>query len=203
MQYADFRAKVKKYPVINGALLKVLAAHSPGLRINLQRWRKKGKVIRLRRDAYVLNPDDSRLRPSRLFLAKEMYGPSYISLEYALSVYDLIPERTAAVTSITTKKTMTFHNEYGTFIYQHLKPNAFTGFKQQKDEAGLAYFMATPEKAVVDFLYLNRNKITGDYRNVLLESYRWQNLEALDFNKLMDYASLFKNKKVTAILQEL
>jgi predicted transcriptional regulator of viral defense system len=203
MQYAEFRLKVKNYPVISGKLLKVLAADAPGLKTNLHRWQKKGRVIRLRRGVYVLNQEDSRIRPSRLFLAKEIYGPSYVSMEYALSVYGLIPEQTAAVTSICTKKTMSFKNKFGSFIYQHIKTSAFAGFEQEKDEAGLAYFMATPEKALVDFIYLNRNRIKGDYKQVLLQSYRMQNLETLDFEKLHGYASLFENTKLEMILNKL
>ncbi len=203
MNYAEFRAKVKNYPVISGKLLRVLAAHAPGLKTNLQRWQEKGKVIRLRRDAYVLNPEDSQIRPSRMFLASEIYRPSYISMEYALSVYDLIPERTAALTSISTKKTMTFKNKFGSFIYQHIKPQAFTGFKQEKDEAGLSYFMATPEKALVDFIYLNRNRIKDGYKQFLLESYRLQNLETLSCKKIQRYKSLFRNTKLDMIIQKL
>lgn len=88
-----------------------------------------------------------------MFIAKEIYSPSYVSLEYALSIYGLIPERVVDVTSVTTKKPIEFKNKLGVFIYQHIKENCFTGFIEKEDENGLVYFIATPEKAVADFLY--------------------------------------------------
>ena len=79
-------------------------------------------------------------------------------MEYALNFYGLIPEKVADLTSVTTKKTTRFSAQEGTFIYQHIKPGAFRGFKTFKDEANLTFFMALPEKAVVDFIYLNLEK---------------------------------------------
>ncbi len=204
MRYEKFRERVKSAPLISRPLLKLLLEENPHtLKNQLLRWQKQGRILRLKRGLYILNPSDRHLDPSRLFVAYELYAPSYVSLEYALSFYGLIPEKVADITCITTRKTMTFENSLGRFIYQHIKSEAFTGFAEQKDEAGLTYFLAVPEKAVVDFLYLNQHSIRGDIRAVLEESFRFQHKEGLDKKKLFDYAALFQNAPLVKMLKVL
>ncbi|OGR64973.1 MAG: hypothetical protein A2X31_07370 [Elusimicrobia bacterium GWB2_63_22] len=157
-------------------------------------------MLQLRRGLYILNKDDRKIEPSRLYLAEQLYQPSYVSLEYALSRYGLIPERVADVTSVSTKKTARFSNDFGTFSYQTVKPSAFRGFISGKDEAGLPYFIAEPEKAVADFIYLNLRKIAaGLVEKTLLESFRFQHLESLNKNKVTAYFGLFNNTKMREI----
>lgn len=203
MSYEEFRLKFKKYPIITGKLLRVLGVDSPGMNINLQRWERRKKLVRLRRGVYVLNAADAQIKASRAFLAQEIYNPSYLSLEYALSVYGLIPERVADMTSVTTKKTMSFKNAQGTFAYRHIKVNAFSGFVMEKDEAGLGFYIAKPEKALVDFVYLNQHQPHSGEKAYWLESFRLQNLESLDFAKMREYVALFENAKLEHIMKKL
>lgn len=67
-----------------------------------------------------------------------------------MNFYGLIPEGVADMTAVTTRKTMRFENTLGRFIYQHIKPAAFRGFRTMGSGPN-AFFMAEPEKAVVDF----------------------------------------------------
>lgn len=202
MRYEDFRSKVKDLPLISSSYLRLMFADDAGLKTQLLRWSQAGKLIRLRKNIYILNNDDRKINPSRLFIASELYKPSYVSMEYILSFYGLIPEKVADITSITSKKTAAFENIFGKFVYQHIKLNCFTGFRGLKDEAGLTCYMATPEKAVVDFIYLNQNRFKGNFRQVLFESFRFQNTEILDRKKLTEYANLFASAKVKAIIKE-
>ena len=166
----------------------------------LNRWRKQGLLLQLRRGLYIFGRGERKIEPSRSYLAGQLYQPSYVSLEYALSRYGLIPERVADVTSVSTKKTARFINDFGTFIYQTVKPAAFRGFVSDKDEAGLPYFIAEPEKAVADFVYLNLARITpGAAEKTLLESFRFQNLGSLKKNKVAAYFGLFNNKKMSVL----
>lgn len=71
-----------------------------------------------------------------------------------------------------------------------------------KDEAGLPYYMALPEKALVDFIYLNQKHFTGDYKSELTESFRLQNTDKLNKKKLINYVKLFANPKITAIVKQ-
>ncbi|MFH1541082.1 MAG: hypothetical protein ABID79_04420 [Elusimicrobiota bacterium] len=201
MKFEEFRKTVKCLPIIKNDYLKQLNRHNLFFNIQLERWVKKGYVISLRKNFYLLNNEDKKDNPSKMFIAKEIYSPSYISLEYALSIYGLIPERTMDITSVSTKKTNKFENKFGTFIYQHIKENCFTGFVEKKDETGLVYFIATPEKAVADFLYLNKNRFDKNYRDILKESFRFQNTDSLNRRKFKFYVKLFSNQKLSQIAE--
>lgn len=201
MRYEEFRAKVKNMPLISGQYLKLLVDKDQTFKNQLVRWRKNGKIIKLKRDVYVLNNEDRKINPSRSFIACELYRPSYVSLEYALSFYGLIPEKVADITCVAAQKTLIIENAFGRFIYQHIKADCFTGFLESKDEAGLTYYMAAPEKAAVDFIYLNKNRFDKDFEKILIESFRFQNLKILDTRRLLNYGKLFKNEKLMKILK--
>jgi hypothetical protein len=124
-------------------------------------------------------------------------------LEYALSFYGLIPEAVMTITSVTTNKTAIIKNAEGVFTYQHIKQSAFRGFNEIKDNEGFLYFIAEPEKAVVDFLYLNLSKFDKNDFDIFENSYRFQNLTALSVKKLKMYASLFENKKLMTVINNL
>lgn len=198
MKFSEFKSKFSDLPLLPSRLIFHKAS---GADLNqLNRWCKRGLLLQLRRGLYIFPGGDRKIEPSRGYLAGQLYQPSYVSLEYALSHYGLIPERVADVTSVSTKKTARFINDFGTFIYQTVKPSAFRGFVSGKDEAGLPYFIAEPEKAMADFVYLNLGRITaGAAEKTLLESFRFQNLGSLKKNKITVYFGLFKNKKMREI----
>ncbi len=203
MRYSDFKHHYQHLPAILSKDIQEIRENRQIMRNQLSRWQAQGLIVKLKRGMYLLNKDDRRVEPGRPFIANQLHAPSYVSLEYALNFYGLIPERVADVTSITTKKTMRFSTPEGTFIYQHIKPAAFRGFKTFKDGAGLTCFMALPEKAVVDFIYLNLEKFkTGD-RMIFEQSYRFQNLEDLDKKLVMELTALYGSPKLIRVLESL
>lgn len=202
MDYTEFKKRFSKLPLIASRDAVRLEKDRQAMRNQLTRWQERGLVLKLKRGVYVLNRDDRKVDPSRIFLANRIYGPSYVSLEFALSFYGLIPERATDLTCITTKKTARFRNEFGTFIYQHIKPDAFRGFKSAKDEAGLPVFIAEPEKAVVDFIYLNLSKFKKSAKEQFAQSFRFQNTEKLSVKKTMFYAGLFNTRKLLFTVKE-
>jgi len=203
MNYLKFKNKVQDLPIILSRDLLWLEENNQIFRNQLNRWKQKKFVIKLKRGVYMLNVNDRKITPSRNFIANQLYVPSYVSLEYALNFYGLIPERTVDITSITTKKTMTIKNEIGSFIYQHVKPEAFRGFKMANDSSGLTFFIAEPEKAVVDLLYLNINNIPEGKKDYFEVYFRFQNVEELKTRRIIEMANLFKNRKLTRILKDL
>ena len=118
---------------------------------------KKGFIIRVKKGLYIFG-DEYRRRPySREILANLIYGPSYISLDYALQHYGLIPERVEAVTSITTGRSRKFSTEVGLFTYRMVPLDAFRiGMDRVEISDGRGFLMATPEKALADKLYDSR-----------------------------------------------
>jgi hypothetical protein len=208
MTFEQFRKTVVDYPVISRSLIKLITPGDKMMTVQLSRWKRSGKLVHLNKNFFILNEYDRKIHPSPFFLASELYKPSYLSLEYALSFHGLISERVANFTSISTKKTMTFINSFGTFNYRHLKTECFSGYSAERDEVGLQFNIALPEKALIDFLYLNLSKfnlIKNRYnsKTFLIESYRMQNMDTLDSKKLLFYAKLFKCKKLLAIVKEI
>lgn len=202
MDYIEFKNKLQNLPLIFSKDLVRIEGKFQAMRNQLNRWQRRGLLLQLKRGVYILNENDRKVNPSRNFIANQLYGPSYVSLEYALNFYGLIPERVADLTSITTKKTMRFKNAIGSFIYQHIKPQAFRGFRTFKDESGLTCFIAEPEKAVVDFLYLNLKKIQLDKDGLFEESFRFQNVEELKLKKVIEFAGLFHNQKLMQLSKD-
>ena len=104
--------------------------------------------IKLRNGLYGLRTDP----PSELEVANRLYQPSYVSFEYALHHYHMFPEATYSITSATTKITTSFVVQGKAYEYAHLKREAYRGYEFVKiQNAGV--LIATPEKALVDYLY--------------------------------------------------
>ncbi len=202
MRYEELRKKVKGVPLISSQYLKLVADESQSFKNQVSRWVKTGKLLRLRQGLYILNEEDRKINPSRLYISKELYSPSYVSMEYALAFYGLIPERVADITCISSKKTAVFQNFLGRFVYQHVPERCFTGFREMKDDSGLAYYLAVAEKAVVDFLYLNLHLFKDEFKLRASESFRLQNLETLDQRNLLRYAELFESHKLRRVVKE-
>ncbi len=97
---------------------------------------------------------------------------------------------------------MRFKNPFGSFIYQHIQPQAFRGFKAIKDETGLTCFIAEPEKAIVDFFYLSLKKIKLGQDGLFEEAFRFQNVEELKPKKIIEYAGLFHNGKLMQLSKD-
>ncbi len=129
-------------------------AWRPGFdRNNLSRWVQKGYLVRLRQGWYAF--PEYRNKPGyALYFANRIYSPSCISLHTALSHYGIIPEATFQITSITTLKTRSFSNAFGEYTYKSVKPALFFGFVLKELPDGRTFRLATPEKALIDLLYL-------------------------------------------------
>ena len=109
----------------------------------IARWKKKGRLNTLKRGLYELAYPKDVMLPD-MYIANKLYGPSYVSLETALSNYSIIPEVCMAVTSITTKTTRRFRNKHGLFVYSAIQANAFRGYFIEK-QRGFNILMAEPE----------------------------------------------------------
>lgn len=107
-------------------------------------------------------------------LASSIYGPSYISFEYALSYYGLIPERVTTITCATfeKKKKKEYITDFGTFTYRDIPSSAYPEEIILKEENNYSYQIATPEKALCDKLY------------TLSPLFNYTNLENMLFNDL-------------------
>ena len=202
MTFTQFRKQFQENPLILSRDIVGSVKNPQVLRNQFGRWEKKGWLIGLKRGVYLINKNDRKVDIDNNMIANVLYEPSYLSLEYALNFYGIIPEAVADITSITTRKTMRFSNELGNFIYQKIKPQAFRGFKQMGEKRN-SFFIAEAEKAVVDFLYLNLSQFSSNVRDVLEHSYRFQNIEGLNSKRLIELGRLFKSKKLMRVIKQL
>ncbi|HEV2613740.1 MAG TPA: hypothetical protein VGV92_03415 [Gammaproteobacteria bacterium] len=191
---------VKSYPFFHGRIFSHLTKDVATLRRQVSEWIQKGYVVPLKRGMYTLQEKDRETKFSKYYLANQLYLPSYISLETALSYYNIIPEGVYATTSISSKKTQEFNNALGQFIYHHVEPNHFGDFVMVQDEFKNSVYMASKERAIIDFLYF-RVPWEREYKSdIFTESYRFQNLEGLDTKKLRHIAKKYKINKMTILV---
>ncbi len=118
------------------------------LRLKLNRWKKKGYIVSLKKSLYSFS--DAVI--DEFEIASHLIFPSYISLESALSHYSIIPDISGRVTSVTTKNTRYFKIHTVQYHYHHIKTNLFTDYHNLRD----TIFIASPEKAILDFFYFKK-----------------------------------------------
>src|SRR3984957_16023654 len=124
-------------------------------RVKLNQLLKIEALVRIKKGIYIFGKIFARQPYSSEVLANMIYGPSYVSLEWACQYYRLIPERVTTVTSVTTKRSKHFAAPVGLFSYDHVLPQAYSecitlirfSDKQQA-------LMATKEKALTDLLVI-------------------------------------------------
>jgi hypothetical protein len=160
-------------------------------------WVKKGYLVRLRNGLYVFARDLDKIKSEDV--AWLLYQPSYISLESALSFYGFIPEMVYAHTSVTARTNRTFENCFGQFIYRHIKKDLFWGYTEISESSNRYgfYLMAEPEKALLDYLYLNLGNINSQAD---IDGIRLNNDELrrrLDEKKFRKYLSAFAIEKLS------
>jgi hypothetical protein len=139
--------------------------------------KKKGLIRSVKQGVYIMNQDLGFRPPANEVLANLIYGPSYISLETALSEYGFIPEQVTVTTSISYGRGKAFSSEFGEFTYHHLKNSLYSLGVTSKEVAEAAYCQyATPEKALFDFLYIRENRgefeSQEDYFDYITSAYR-------------------------------
>lgn len=117
-----------------------------------------GSIIRVKKGLYVFGENYRKGMICKESLANLIYGPSYISLEYALSYYGFIPERVEQVTSMTILRSKTFQTPIGGFDYVHLNKNKFSvGITLIQADLKHQFLIATPEKALADRIAFHKN----------------------------------------------
>lgn len=131
-------------------------------RAKLSRLLHSGALIRVKKGLYVFGEPYRRGNLSMEMLANMIYGPSYVSLEWALSYYGLIPERVEEVTSVTMKRKKSYDTPIGRFSYEHCPLSTYPiGLKRYEESTYQSALIASKEKAIVDQLIIRRGKVTS------------------------------------------
>lgn len=138
------------------------------------------------------------------YLASSIYGPSYLSFDYALAYYGLIPETAYVYTSATfeKKKKKIYTNMFGTFTYADVPSNVFPLGIVIIENNGYVMHIATPEKALCDKLYsLPPVKNQKELKALLFENLRIDEtiLYTLNFNDIISLSEQYKSNNVRAL----
>jgi hypothetical protein len=116
-------------------------------------WVRQGYLVQLRRGLYAVGPELSHIKPEPFLVANHLYGPSYVSMESALSFWGFIPEQVVETVSMTAAKPHTFHTPLGRFSYHHLpSPYASLGTTTVELLELRNAMVATPDKALCDLV---------------------------------------------------
>ena len=169
----------------------VYAWHSDFDKNNLTRWTKQRLLIKLRQGYYAF-PEYISQRDFSLYVSNRIYKPSYISLHTALAFYGMIPEAVVQITAVSSLKTAEFVNDFGTYTYKKMREELIFGYELLSFGNRTIQF-ATPEKALLDLLYLYPFYDTHkEMEELRLDEDYMQN----DFNmeRLGEYAKRFGSK---------
>lgn len=164
----------------------------------------EGEVIRYRRGLYGLAPRYARIRPHPFSLAQLLHGPSYLSLEAALAHHGWIPEAVYTVTCVTASRSRSFETSLGLFSYTRIpQERLFAGVRQETASDGGVFFVATPLKALADYVYVHRP--SWDSREAAQESLRIEDgdLQTLNADMLEELDDVYRDKTVLRFLQNL
>lgn len=114
---------------------------------------KQQQLIRIKKGLFIVAPQDGVGDVSRELIANHLYGPSYVSLESALSYHGLIPERVFRIRSVTTKRSKQYNTPIGVFDYRSVAPSYFSvGIQQKVTQNNITFLIASPEKALCDMI---------------------------------------------------
>ncbi|MDO8609898.1 MAG: hypothetical protein Q7R95_05080 [bacterium] len=156
-------------------------AHDPSHQIQTQlsRFVKRKLLTKIKRNIYVFDVE----KIDELYLAHLLYSPSYISLEYALHYYGIIPDIPQQITSITTITTKKIISQNITFSYSKIQTPLYWGYHQIQSLKSESFFpIAEKEKAFLDYLYIRKINTLDDLRI---------DIKKFDINKLRTYIKHF------------
>jgi predicted transcriptional regulator of viral defense system len=163
-------------------------------------------LIRVKKGLYVFGPKYARQLFSKEVLANLIYGPSAVSLEYALAFYQLIPERVTTVTSITTKRSKQFTTPVGSFNYHHLDLTKYdVGLVQMALDENHFFMIASREKALADYLLFRKPKLKFTNQDELLTYLQTQLridsslLAKFDKSRMREIACIYQHATVNLL----
>ncbi len=155
------------------------------VRLQLSRWVKAGRLLRLRRGLYALAPTWRRVEPHPFLVANRLQRGSYVSLQSALAWHGIIPEHVPIVTSVGPGRPETVRNPLGTFQFNHVADGLLFGYSRVEVVPEQFAFVASPEKALLDLGPPDaRVQIADGY----LRELRLQNPAAMHLSLLQELA---------------
>ena len=145
----DVVKTIRNIPISGEELVAMLGKYkSPNMK--LMQMERVGEAIRLKRGLYVMDGTALGFPPSAPICSNHIYGPSYLSRQWALSFYGLIPERVNELTAVCFKRSRSFENKLGRFSYRQIPASYYTIGQRTATNDGATFVIASPEKALCD-----------------------------------------------------
>ncbi|MCJ7531872.1 MAG: hypothetical protein MUO64_12680 [Anaerolineales bacterium] len=201
MDFSRLLELVGDAPVFESALLLAGDVEPTQVYLQLSRWTANGRIYQLRRGLYALAPPFQKVKPHPFVIANHMVRVSYVSCQSALAHYGLIPEYVPTTVSVTTARPTRWETPLGVYEYHHIKPSLSRGYRLTDLGGGQQAFVATPEKALLDWIYLQ----PGSDSPAFIRELRLQNLENFDLEVLhrqAEYFSIPKMKRAEGFVAE-
>lgn len=194
MKFEDVLELVGNAPVFRTSTLVAASRRTSGeaIRRQLDRWVKSGRVVMVRRGVYCLAPPYAKVRPHPFVLANAMSQGSYVSLQSALALYGVIPEHVPVTTSITPGRPETVENTIGIFSFRHVKRSLLWGYRELEVAAGQFALVASPEKSLLDLLYITSGSDDPSY----LDELRAEPQPPFEPSRFLDMAARTGSSKV-------
>ena len=189
MRYLEFREGMHRFEAFSTRDIEKLFPNFDTRR--LVEWQRKGYIHKLINKWYVF-ADIPATERFRFRISNCLHRPSYVSLESALSHFGLIPEAVYSVQNITTRKTVAYETVAGTFNYRSIKAHLFFGYEVDHTQT-IPVLLASPEKAILDYLYLNHQINTPEDIVALRLNLTTFN-EMINNDRLTSYAACFESK---------
>jgi hypothetical protein len=195
---------LRKLPYFNkSTLAEAIGQTGENLNYWVKKYLQRGDLMALKKGLYVTGlylltlERNANLRETYLeYLANTIRYPSYLSLEYVLSKYGLIPEGVYSFTSITLKSPRVYKNVLGNFIYRNIKESLFCGFEEREFE-GNRIKIASKAKALFDYLYFKRESSLDDLR------INWEVLTPKDKEEFATFVKISNSAKMKMVLKKL
>lgn len=183
MNFGQLVETVGSLPVFETGLLVAGPVRIEGVRGQLSRWVRDGRVLQLRRGLYALAEPWRKCRPHPFLVANELMRGSYVSAAAALAHAHAIPEYVAETTSVTTGRPHARTNALGRYSFRHVKGDLFFGYRLLDLGNDQQAFVATPEKALLDLVHLHPGGDECAYLKELRLDY-----DTLDMHTLATFA---------------
>ena len=192
MKFTQLLEIVGDKPVFETGLLLAGDVKPANVRRQLSRWTRAGRLYQLRRGLYGLAPPFQKIKPHPYLVANRMVRASYVSCQTALGHYGLIPEYVPLVISLTTARPGRWDTPLGSYQFHHVKAEWLRGYRLIEVSPGQRAFVASPEKALLDLVYLTPGGDSPDY----LRELRLQYLDQLDLDALRRLVALAGSPKL-------
>lgn len=165
-----------------------------------------GSIIRIKKGLYCFGEALTKAPISREQVANLVYGPSYVSTEYAMGYHGLIPERVEVVTSVTTRRSRRFDTPLGVFTYRTLRESRYAVGAMLESAGPASFLIATPEKALADKVWTDKQfsgSHTAEFASYLLDDLRIdeKDLSLLSTERLEAVRHAYRSAKIDRLVR--